>query len=222
MLDVAAAHKRVKLQEADGGLQFFQVGGRLYRYRVCHFGARWSAYWWARVGALLHRLAHQVVYVEHFGFLYVDDWLFLVNRDVAPWCARVLLCLLQVVGCPLSWKKVRVGPVVDYLGFVVDCGTRSIRVPGAKLERVLAFLAIVLAGGKAKRKVLEKGVGLLIWVTFVAKALRPWLSAFYAAHNRASVAMKLVDASQTACCFGPRSSCQRVVPICRCADRMEA
>ena len=68
VIDVAAAHKRVKLQEPDGGLQFFQVGGRLYRYRVCHFGAPWSAHWWARVGALLHRLARRVVYVEHFGF----------------------------------------------------------------------------------------------------------------------------------------------------------
>ena len=56
-LDFKAAHKRVKVHESEQGLLLFAFQGVLWRYVVCHFGAKFSAYWWQRVGGLITRLA---------------------------------------------------------------------------------------------------------------------------------------------------------------------
>ena len=84
MLDVKAAHKRIKLHESEHGLRMFRVGEKLFHYTVCHFGRRFSAYWWARTGALIHRLLHHAIFIKHGGFLFVDDSLWCFPRGSAP------------------------------------------------------------------------------------------------------------------------------------------
>ena len=58
-LDIRAAHKQVRLAEADQGLVAFAFQGALYHYKVAHFGGKFSAFWWSRVGSLLIRLLMQ-------------------------------------------------------------------------------------------------------------------------------------------------------------------
>ena len=48
-IDFKAAHKQIQVRPDEHGLLLFQ--GRLYHYRVCHFGGRFSAYWWQRTAA---------------------------------------------------------------------------------------------------------------------------------------------------------------------------
>ena len=55
-LDFKAAHKQIKVRPKDQGLLLFEFQNKLYGYGVCHFGARFSAYWWQRLGALLRVL----------------------------------------------------------------------------------------------------------------------------------------------------------------------
>ena len=50
-LDFKAAHKQVKVREQDQGMLLFELTGQLYGYTVCHFGARFSAYWWQRTSS---------------------------------------------------------------------------------------------------------------------------------------------------------------------------
>ena len=52
-LDFKAAHKCCKVRPSDQGTLLFRVGGKLYYYTICHFGARFSAYWWQRTGGLI-------------------------------------------------------------------------------------------------------------------------------------------------------------------------
>ena len=47
-LDVKAAHKRIKVSPAEQGALLFEWQGTLYYYTVCHFGAKFSAYWWQK------------------------------------------------------------------------------------------------------------------------------------------------------------------------------
>ena len=54
-IDFKAAHKRVKVHDTEQGLLLFAFNGTLWRYVVCHFGAKFSAYWWQRVGGLITR-----------------------------------------------------------------------------------------------------------------------------------------------------------------------
>ena len=80
-LDFKAAHKGIKLQEQDQGCMLFRVADKLYHYVVCHFGARFSAYWWQRLGAMLLRITHALLSKHaHRAWIYVDDLLALLAR----------------------------------------------------------------------------------------------------------------------------------------------
>jgi hypothetical protein len=35
-----------------------------------------SAFWWPRLGGLILRIFHHLIWLSHAGFLYVDDFLF--------------------------------------------------------------------------------------------------------------------------------------------------
>ena len=58
-IDVSKAHKRLRIREDEWVLSRFQHRGKLYHYTVCHFGARFSAEWWSRMGAVLIRICHK-------------------------------------------------------------------------------------------------------------------------------------------------------------------
>ena len=49
--DIKSAHKRIVLSERHQGLVGFTFQGRIFFYRVCPFGATFSAFWWGRLGA---------------------------------------------------------------------------------------------------------------------------------------------------------------------------
>ena len=80
-LDFKAAHKCVKVKYSDQGTLLLQHRGKLYHYTVCHFGARFSAYWWQRTGSLVLRCIHALLCSHpHKEWLYVDDLLALLRR----------------------------------------------------------------------------------------------------------------------------------------------
>ena len=72
-LDANSAHKLCVIKEEHRGLVGFSLNNKLYFYRVCPFGAKFSAFWWGRLGAFWTRLLHLVIYVAHSLFLFVDD-----------------------------------------------------------------------------------------------------------------------------------------------------
>ena len=66
-LDIKSAHKRVVIRTEEQGLLGFQIDGKLYFYRVCPFGATFSAFWWQRVGGWILRFFHLFIwlYMQH-------------------------------------------------------------------------------------------------------------------------------------------------------------
>jgi len=189
-VDVKKAHKTIRVRGDEQGLLFFQCMGKLYWYCVCHFGARFSAYWWARVGALLHRLAHRLLWSAHWGWLYVDDSLWKFVRAAAPLHAALVLSLFVAIGVPVSWHKLRFGSGVKWIGLIVRFDAHQWILPEAKLDKVLAFLsAIAQAGDTFPRREMEKGVGLLLWVSGVFSMLRPWLADFYSSLAQATATL---------------------------------
>ena len=96
-LDFKAAHKSVKVSAAEHGCLLFKVEQRLYHYVVCHFGAKFSAYWWQRVGSQIMRIFHALLSTRsHKAWLYVDDLLAMLARS--SWEDQVVLitCLLAL------------------------------------------------------------------------------------------------------------------------------
>ena len=182
VMDVSKAHKRFVLKAEEQGLMMFQFLGVLYHYVVCHFGGAFSAYWCARFLALLHRLLHLVVYVDHGGFIYVDDWLWKFREKVALEFAMLLSMVLVGVGCPLSWHKFVLDREVIWIGVAFNFYSRMMSFPAEKLAKAANFLDKIAGPEKVvDKKELLSGTGLLMWMSMLMPLFRPWLAEFYQA-----------------------------------------
>lgn len=203
LLDVSKAHKRVKIAPKERGYSLFAVidheGKRHWvYYKTCHFGCSWAAYWWARVSGAFLRVAHKVLFEQHFLAMYVDDALALFHRSSAPLCASILLCLSVAINLPLSWKKIRLGTEIKWIGWdIALTSTPRATLPidkKCRLETVLGLLSC--KGRKIARKELEKATGLLSWFATGVRCLRPWLCHFYQLLHSPKINIKALDAKQ--------------------------
>eukprot|EP00435_Cladocopium_sp_Y103_P046226 s1410_g13.t1 len=191
--DVAGAHKQILIREADQGLTCFVLEDCWYVYRSCYFGAKFSAYWWARTGAWLTRMLHKFIYLRHGFWLYVDDGLLLVPKRIAPLIAATCIMFLCALGVPLSWRKLAFGSELVWIGWKFCFSSGTILLPedkAAKIQDLLQWL--LLYKGKVQRSSVEKLVGMLIWFTAGAPWLRPWLSAFYKLLQKPAAVTKLL------------------------------
>ena len=109
-----------------------------------------------------------------------------------------LVVLFQIaLGLPLSWKKVRLSASPQWIGLVFDFNSGYIVIPGDKLIRMLDFLQAILTGPRrAERRSTERGTGLLLWISEVHRALRPWISEFYTTLNATTVTLVSLTAQQ--------------------------
>ena len=180
----------------DAGLQLFKWRGRYLRYRVCHFGAKWSGWWWGRVSSALMRLVHRLIHRYHFGFIYVDDMLLLLPSSIALPYLGLVLMFLRVLGVPISWKKIRLGNRVDYVGFTINCREHSLGLKQVKADKALEGLSHLIAGRVVQRRFLQSLAGLLMWVTWIAPHLRPWLHPIFRNKNVGKIQKHRLSISQ--------------------------
>ncbi|CAL1156897.1 unnamed protein product [Cladocopium goreaui] len=133
-LDVKAAHKRIVLHPDECGLVGFSLEGQLFFYRVTPFGAVFSAFWWARLGGLLLRIFHHLIWLSHAGFLYVDDFLFFMETNMMPLSATLLCIFCQLLEIPISWKKTAMHSSIDYIGWKFNFNAGIVTIP---IEKIL-------------------------------------------------------------------------------------
>ena len=101
--DFKAAHKQIQMRPEEHRLLLFAHQGVLYHYRVCHFGGRFSAYWWQRFSALLLRQIHSLLEGSpHRAWLYVDDLLAQLHRSTARDQLLILVVYFQAILAPMS------------------------------------------------------------------------------------------------------------------------
>ena len=136
-MDVKAAHKSIRVRESDQGLLGIQAGGRYFFYKVCPFGATFSAMWFARLGSFFVRALHLLIFVRHALFLYVDDFLLLQDIDVLDVTASLCVTFCVCFGIRLSWRKLQLGALrgLDWMGAEFPCwcflsSTGQARPPG--------------------------------------------------------------------------------------------
>jgi len=132
-LDVKAAHKRIVLHNEEQGLVGFSFDGKLYFYRVTPFGAVFSAFWWARLGGLLLRIFHHLIWWSHAGFLDVDDFLFFTEANMMPVSATLVCIFRQNLGIPISWRKTALSSCIDYIGWQFNFAAGTVTIPTAKI-----------------------------------------------------------------------------------------
>ena len=189
-LDFKAAHKTVKIHPEGQGTVLFEIDDEVYHYAACHFGAKFSAYWWARVGGLITRILHRIAaHLKHRSWLYVDDLLCLLTHVDFPEAVCILIALLTCINAPISWKKAQIW---HGCGWTFDFSTETIHLAQQELEKLRAQLAKLLQGKKLQRKKLEAALGLLMWATSTCKHIRPYLAPLYRDLHSAAGTLKLI------------------------------
>ena len=102
--DFKAAHKQIQVRPEEHGLLLFAHHSVLYHYRVCHFGGRFSAYWWQRFSAFVLRQIQSLLGGSpHRAWLYVDDLLAQLHRPAARDQLLLLVIHFQAILAPMSW-----------------------------------------------------------------------------------------------------------------------
>ena len=179
-LDAKSAHKLCVIKEDHRGLVGFSLNNKLYFYKVCPFGAKFSAHWWGRLGAFWTRFLHLVIYVAHSLFLFVDDWLLVQRMDILPITATLVTLFIQAFRLPISWRKAELDREVSWIGWNLNFSTGLIRLQQAKRDKLLKLIAELLQRPKTSKKQIEKFVGLLLWVTQIFPVMRAFVHHLYA------------------------------------------
>ena len=127
LYDISKAHKLIPIKESDWGYQAFRLPGlkhtgKVFVHTTGTFGISSAAYFWQRLAAgavrLLHRLGGQELGLLHL--LFADDgWLTAVGEFFWRRLIFWMFCL-ELIEIPISWKKVRGGLKVQWIGYQLD------------------------------------------------------------------------------------------------------
>ena len=192
-LDFKAARKTIKVKPQEQGTLLFEIDGALHHYTVCHFGAKFSAYWWSRLGALLTRAAHDLLAEEpRRMWLYVDDLLTLLQKQQCTRPVCLLLALLACINAPISWKKAQLSTDVVWCGWTFSLAFETLRLSQVKLAKLRHQLQTLCHSRKVQRKLLEATLGLLMWATSTCPHLRPYMAPLYRDLRSAAGTLKLI------------------------------
>ena len=178
-LDVKAAHKRVVLRQSEWGLVGFSLDNELYFYKVTPFGGVFSAAWWSRLGGWMLRCFHRLLWLSHTGLLYVDDFLFFQDAQIMPVSAALLCIFCQLTKIPISWGKCELGGSICWIGWIFHISAGFLEIPNDKITKLKKYLVDLQRSSKTTRKVLEKFIGLCMWITQLFPYMRIWLHYLY-------------------------------------------
>ena len=178
-IDIKSAHKRIAVAAEDRGFLGFQFQGKLFFYRVCPFGAVFSAHCWSRLAGALLRLWHRLSWLSHASFLYVDDFFMFQCAQMLPVSACMICALNIFCQVPISWKKCEIGPSIRWIGWLFDIRTGIVYIPSDKREKLQQLIQKLLSSSQQSRKTVEKFLGLAMWVTQLYPHLRTWLHWVY-------------------------------------------
>ena len=167
------------LKESEQGLLGFSLNDSLYFYRVCPFGATFSAYWWQRLGGWILRFFHHAVWIPHAGWLYVDDYLWLQHRDIIPLIATFLALLCRGLNIPISWRKTELDVSISWIGWSFHFSAGYIDIPKDKRDKRLKYIQQLVRHSRTPRMYLEKVIGLIMWITQLFPFMRIWVRHLY-------------------------------------------
>lgn len=185
LYDISRAHKLVPIAEEDWGLQAFKLPGeedKIYVHTRGTFGVASAAYYWQRTAAcmvrLCHRLAGQELGVYHL--LFADDgWIASVGKDFWKKALFWLFCM-ELLEFPISWKKVRGGLVVQWIGYQLDVENFSRGVSSKKVDWVVGWIQRKLQEGGATGREMRSALGRFSFVAGALHHVRPFLGPLFA------------------------------------------
>ena len=86
---------------------------------------------------------------------------------------------MQSFGLPISWKKADLGRLVEWIGWTFNFSTGTIQLQLTKRDKLLAQIAELLRTSRVSKKLMEKFLGLTLWVTQLFPYMRAYLQYLY-------------------------------------------
>ena len=151
----------------------------MFFYRCCPFGATFSQHWWGRLGGFLLRFWHEVLFLPHAMFLFVDDFLLTQDAQLLPISATILILLCQMFNIPCSWKKCVLHHSLTWIGWAFNFCAGLVSLHPDKSAKMLQLILDLQKHRKVSKKTLERFIGLAMWCTFLFPALRAHLHWLY-------------------------------------------
>ena len=187
LYDISRAHKLLPVDEDDWGYQAFRLPGenqedKVYLHTRGTFGIASAAYHWQRLAAnvvrLLHRLGTDGLGVLHL--LFADDgWLTATGeyfwRRLLYW-----VFLLDLLEIPLSWKKVRGGLKLQWIGYQLDLDAFEKGISERKVQWVIDWITKHRASGGVTGRELKSALGRFCFVAGALHHVRPFLGPLFA------------------------------------------
>ena len=102
--DVTKAHRRIKILLQEWRYQVAQLGDEWWVNTVSTYGMASAQLYWGRLAAILLRIVYAVFPEVDWGFVFVDDFAWLLRKSTSPLLATAICLLLLALGTPLSWK----------------------------------------------------------------------------------------------------------------------
>ena len=178
--DVTKAHRRIKILADEWRFQVAQLDNEWWVNTVGTYGMASAQLYWGRMAALLLRLCYATFPQVDWGFVFVDDFCWLLRTTTAPESAGLLLSFLLALGCPLSWKKTALSEINTWLGFQVNPRGPIIDFEADKRSTLGALLEKLRDGHTFSSKDIEKALGRLNWASAAWPLSRPFLQPFWA------------------------------------------
>ena len=188
--DIKSAHKTVRVRDSDQGLLGVSLpkiqgpGRRWLFYRVCPFGANFSALWFQRLGSFFLRTLHLWTWLRHALLGYVDDFMLFQDQEVIGLTACMTLAFCALFNIPLSNAKLQLGSCIHWIGWHFSFGSGTFSIPVEKVQKLKRLLQEALQGRHVSKRTLDKVTGLLQWFCKLYKHFKPWLQTLYADANR--------------------------------------
>ena len=143
------------------------------------YGVASAQIYWGRMAALLLRLIYYT-FETTWAFVYVDDYIFLLDTETAPAYAMAIIAFLDSIGCPISWKKTCMAPLNHWLGYQINTTINSAILTPDKQTIMINLLDSIIQGRQHTCDEVESHTGRLNWATQICHPMRPFLQPLYA------------------------------------------
>ena len=173
------AHSRVKLLPEDWRFQVAKLEGEWWINKVGTYGMASAQLYWGRTAALILRLLYNIFPQVDWGFVFVDDFCWLLRAEDADHVATVILVILVALGVSLSWKKNHLTEVNTWLGFVIHSNIPQVQIIVTKHILVFEVLELLIQNMAMTAKFIES-FGRLQWITAVCPLIKSLLQPSWA------------------------------------------
>ena len=178
--DVSKAHRRIKILPTGWKYQVAQIDQQWWVNKVGTYGVASAQLYWGRMAALLLRILYAIFPEVDWGFVFVDDFCWILRSNNASWLTPAVLGVLLALGTPLSWKKTVLSEINTWLGFVINPSGPFVQMAKEKHVAVLALLKEIETGQAFSLKAIEKALGRIQWATATCPLAKPFLQPFWA------------------------------------------